>query len=245
MIGRMNTLLRANAGRGAGFQMLAADEPVLMVYDVIVASDADAAWLGGVSAETFVRTLRGLTAPRVHVRVNSPGGDAFAGIAMANAVADYPGEVVVHVDGIAASAASFLLAVTDAVNMGRASMVMVHKAWTLAIGNADDMMRSAAVLEKLDAQQAALFAAKVPDQDWPAMLAAETWMTAEEAVSIGLASAVAGDAPAQARACKFDLSAFERAPEQQPEPDPAPEPVVAQGDVERRRRLARVAALKG
>lgn len=240
MMGRMNALLRANAGRGLGFQMLESDEPVLMVYDVIVASDADAQWLGGVSAEQFVRTLRTSTAARVHVRVNSPGGDAFAGIAMANAIADYPGEVVVHVDGIAASAASLLLAATGSVQMGRGTMVMVHKSWTFAMGNSDDMLRAAAVLEKLDGQQAALLSAKAPDEDWPAMLAAETWLTADEAVAIGLASAVEGDAPAQARACRFDLSAFERAPAVEAEPAPT----ASNDDIDRRRRIARLAALR-
>jgi ATP-dependent Clp protease, protease subunit len=212
----MNKLMafyRANKGKGAGIVARAGDEPVLLVYDVIVSSDADAEWLGGASAESFVRALQGMNAPRVHVRINSPGGDAFAGIAMANAIRAYPGEVVVHVDGYAASAAGFLTAASERVVMAQGAMIMVHKAWTIALGNADDLMKQAAVLEKLDGQQAELFAGKNKDYDWPAALSAETWFTADEAIAVGLATEKAGDAPAQAKALAFDLTAFDNAPQ--------------------------------
>ncbi len=211
----MNKLMafyRANAGKGAGFVARAGDEPVLLVYDVIVSSDADAAWLGGASAEGFVRALQGMTAERVHVRINSPGGDAFAGIAMANAIRAYPGEVVVHVDGYAASAAGFLTAAAERVVMAQGAMIMVHKAWTITAGNADELMKQAAVLEKLDDQQAELFAGKNGDYDWKAALTAETWFSADEAIALGLASEKAGAAPKQAKALAFDMSAFDNAP---------------------------------
>jgi ATP-dependent Clp protease protease subunit len=246
IVNKLLAFYRANKGKGQGFQAMDGDEPTLMVYDVIVSSEADAEWLGGAPADAFVRALRGMSAERVHVRINSPGGDAFAGIAMANAIRAYPGEVVVHVDGYAASAASFLVAAAERVVMGAGAMVMVHKAWTIALGNSDDLMAQASVLEKLDGEQAEMFRAKSPDYDWEAALSAETWFTADEAIGIGLASEKAGDYDKRPRALAFDLSAFERAPViEQPE-EIAP---VAQDDddvvnIERRKRIARIAALR-
>jgi ATP-dependent Clp protease protease subunit len=237
---KLMSFMRANKGKGAGFVARADDEPELLVYDVIVSSDADASWLGGASAEAFVRALSGMSADRVHVRVNSPGGDAFAGVAMANAIRAYPGEVVVHVDGYAASAAGFLTAAAPRVVMGAGAMIMVHKAWTIALGNSDDLMKQAAVLEKLDGQQVALFSEKNKDYDWQSALAAETWFTADEAIAVGLATEKAGDKPA-ARAFAFDLSAYENAPAVEPVAEFAAADLAA---VERRKRVARVAAFQ-
>jgi ATP-dependent Clp protease protease subunit len=210
---------------------------------MIVSSDSDAEWLGGCSAESFVRALQGLSAPRVHVHINSPGGDAFAGIAMANAIRAYPGEVVCHVDGVAASAAGFLVAAAARTVMALGAMIMVHKSWTIAFGNSDDMLHTAGVLEKVDAQQIELFRTKNPDYDWEAALAAETWLTAAEAIEVGLATEREEAKPAMAMA--FDLSAFEHAPdlpkaETPPAPAPAPD---NSHEVEARRRKARALEL--
>lgn len=251
MRNKLLAFFRANAGKGAGLAIRAeGTEPELLVYDFIVSSDADAYWFGGgVSAENFARTLAGLDAPRINIRINSPGGDAFAGIAMANAIRAYPGEVVVHVDGYAASAAGHLTAAAARVVMGLGSMIMVHKGWTITMGNEDDLRAEADVLGKLDQQQARLFAEKNPDHDWMAALKAETWFDADEAIAIGLASEIADTRPNGAKALAFDLSAFEKAPKAGTQPateiieDTPPAPDTAA--VERRQRLARVAALKG
>lgn len=250
---KLIALYRANRDKGQGFKAMDEAEPRLLIYDVIVSSDADAEWLGGASAESFVRTLQAMSAPRVHVHVNSPGGDAFAGIAMANAIRAYPGEVMVHVDGIAASAAGFLVAAASRVVMAPGAMVMVHKSWTIALGNSDELMSTAAVLEKLDGQQVELFRAKSPDYDWEAALAAETWFTAAEAIEIGLVEGREdrGDGATQARALAFDLTAFENPPspdlpDHQAESQPKTEVCAADeaAAIERRRRVVRAMELQ-
>lgn len=235
---KLLALFRANRGKGQGIRVeaQAGDEPRLMIYDVIVSSDEDAYWWGGASAETFVRALLSLSAPRVHVHINSPGGDAFAGIAMANAIRNYPGEVIVHVDGIAASAAGFLVASAPRAIMAMGAMIMVHKSWTFAIGNSDDLMAQAAVLEKLDGQQVAMFRTKNAEYDWDAALSAETWFDADEAVQLGLATEREEAAPAMAMA--FDLSAFDKAPKLPEPPAPAADPA-PDLQAETRRRKAR------
>lgn len=239
MHNKLLAFYRANAGKGAGFSVRAnGDEPEMFVYDYIVSSDADAGWWGGVSAETFARTLATMDAPRVHIRVSSPGGDAFAGIAMANAIRAYPGEVVVHVDGYAASAAGHLTAAASRVVMGLGSMIMVHKGWTMTMGNEDDFRAAADVLGKLDKQQARLFSEKNGDYDWPAALAAETWFDADEAIALGLASEMADPRPNGARAMAFDLSAFKNAPAGV-DPAPANEPTPPADDTAARAAAAR------
>lgn len=239
---KLQAFYRGNRGKGAGFQALADDgEPRLLVYDMIVSSDSDAEWLGGVSAESFVRALQSTSAPRVHVHINSPGGDASAGMAMATAIRAFPGEVVVHVDGMAASAASHLCAAAPRVIMALGALIMVHKSWTIAFGNSDEMMAVAALLEKFDAQQAALFRTKNAEYDWEAALAAETWFDAEEAIAVGLATEREAEKPAMAMA--FDLSAFANAPALPVAAAPAPEPEDTPDQIERRRRVARALEL--
>ncbi len=243
---KLQALYRANRGRGKGLRVEAGteDEPRLMIYDIIVSSDADADWWGGASAESFVRALQTMTAARVHVHINSPGGDAFAGIAMANAIRAYKGEVVVHVDGLAASAAGFLVASAPRAIMALGAMIMVHKSWTWAVGNSNDLIAQSAVLEKLDGQQVEMFRTKNPDYDWEAALAAETWFTANEAIALGLATEHAAQEPdeAQAQAHAFDLSVFGRAPALPNSSSPSETPADQNG-VERRRRVARALEL--
>ena len=148
-------LYRANARRG----QFSAQGNTLFVYDVIVGSDADAEWFGGVSPEAFTKALRAMIGP-VSVRINSPGGDVFAGRAMAQAMREYPDEITAHVDGVAASAAS-LLAVTPArCIMAPGSMLMIHQAWTIGLGNAGDFRATAELLAKIDVTIADDYAAK-------------------------------------------------------------------------------------
>lgn len=236
-LSKLHCLLAHNRGKG----QFRAEGNTIYVYDVIVASEADAAWFGGVAAETFVQQLKGM-AGDVAVRVNSPGGDVFAGRAMAAAIREHAGQVTVHVDGYAASAASFLTSAADRTVMAAGSMIMIHKAWTLALGNADDFMATAALLDKIDGSIAETYAATakrrgVDPADFPALMAAETWFTPAEAIAAGLADAVAEDGPkarldwdlsayehaptaARAAASAADVQVVESAPEHVPKPDP-------------------------
>ncbi len=206
-------LYKANAKRGE----FRAQANTLFVYDVIVGSDADAEWFGGVSPEAFTRALRAMTGP-VSVRINSPGGDVFAGRAMAQAMREYPGEITAHVDGVAASAAS-LLAVTPArCIMAPGSMLMIHQAWTIGLGNAGDFRQTADLLAKIDVTIADDYAAKSgrTAQEFAALMAAETWFTPAEAIAMGLADEIAADpraaAPEAGVEARWDLSAYSHAP---------------------------------
>ena len=203
----LRRLLAANARRGA----YSAEADTIMIYDVIVASDADAEWLGGVSAETVVRQIRSMSGP-ITLRINSPGGDVFAARAIQAAMEAHPDQITAYVDGYAASAASLIAVAADRCLMASSAFMMIHKAWTIAAGNADEMMASAALLEKIDASLAETYQAKggqTPDH-WSDLMRAETWFTAQEALDQGLADEVTAK-PVKA-AAQWDLSAYANAP---------------------------------
>lgn len=216
---RLLNLFAANAKRGSFRADVASN--TIELYDMIVSSEVEASLFGGVSLEGFARALRGMSG-QVHLRINSPGGDVFAGIGVAQLMREYDGEIVAHVDGYAASAASIVAIAASKVVMAPASMMMIHKAWTWGIGNADDLMATAELLEKIDGQLAASYAARGSKDAaaFTTMIAAETWLTPQEAIDCGLADEMAGDkdkTEANARA-RWDVSAFEHAPAQDRDP---------------------------
>jgi len=225
---KFRQLLASNRGRGRfGVQSKGA-EATIYLYDFIVDSEDDARWMGGVSAESFAKEVAALDVATIHLRVNSPGGSVFGGRVMENALRQHKARVIAHVDGLAASAASVVIMGADEIEMADGAFLMIHKAWTIAIGNADDLLHEAGVLEQIDgtlaqtyAKRTGIDAAKIAD-----MLAAETWIEAGAAVEQGFADRVAGDdkeaaAPA---ANAWDLSAFNHAPQPQPQQQAAPQP---------------------
>lgn len=216
---KLRRLLASNARRGS----FRAEDATLYIYDVIVASDADAEWMGGVSAETIVKQIRESTGP-ITLRINSPGGDVFAARSVQAAIEAYAGEVVAYVDGYAASAASLIAVAADRCVMAQGGFMMIHKAWTIAVGNADDMLAQGALLEKIDGTLAETYAAKAGGEGstFVDLMRAETWFTAQEAVDAGLADEIAAKSPKAQTA--WDLSAYEAAPSGLAPVDPEPGP---------------------
>ncbi len=218
----LKSLLQANRKRGE----FRAEGDTIFLYDVIVGSDDEAEWWGGVSPGAFARQLSGMSGT-VHLRVNSPGGDVFAGQAMAQAIREYADDIVVHVDGLAASAASYVAIAGSKVVMAPGAMLMIHDAWTFAIGNGEELRQTAALLDKIDGSIAEAYAAKSgkPAADFAALMDAETWFTAQEAIDQGLADEIAEESKSKAKdSARWDLSAFTRPPAAetvQEEPDPA------------------------
>jgi ATP-dependent Clp protease, protease subunit len=182
---KLLNLFARNAKKGQFRAEVTAEGNTIYLYDVIVSSKADAEWWGGVDAETFVQTLRGMSG-NVAIRINSPGGDVFAARAMAQAVRDYPGTITAYVDGYAASAASFITSVADKVVMTQGGMIMIHKAWSVAMGNADEFRATASLLEKIDGTIVQTYASAarrrgIAPAEFAALMAAETWLTGAEA----------------------------------------------------------------
>jgi ATP-dependent Clp protease protease subunit len=146
----------------------------------------------------------------VRVRLNSPGGDVFAGVAIANAIRER--ELPVIVDGVAASIASVIAASSPRVTMAAGAFLMIHRAWTQSVGNGDDMRETGAVLDKLDAMMAAIYSRKSGSgnaDSWRAIMAAETWYSAAEAVDSGLADEHAEEEASGITAARgFDMAMY-------------------------------------
>lgn len=128
----------------------------------------------------------------IRLRINSPGGDVFEAVAIANLLLSYPARVVAMVDGVAASAASVLAVSADETIMGEGATLMVHDAWGLCVGNAAEMVTMSGLLDKMSGQIAGWYDRKAGGgvERWRAAMAVESWFTAEEAVDAGLADSV-------------------------------------------------------
>src|SRR5690606_35769460 len=129
------------------------------------------------------------------VRINSPGGDVFAGVSIMNMLKDREGEVTGIVDGLAASIASVIAMAGDKVIMNTGSMMMIHNAWSMAVGDSNELRKLADQLDKIGDSIIDVYATRtgLSKDELKAMLDAETWMGAEEAVELGFADeAIAG-----------------------------------------------------
>lgn len=171
----------------------------------------------GVTAADFVSEISMLGGQDFNLYVNSPGGDVFEGLAMLNTLRAYPGKVTGYVDAIAASAASFILMGCDEVVMRRNSELMIHDAWGMCIGNAEDMVDMAGRLDKVSDNIADVYGAKAGGSvaDWRGRMKAEAWLSADEAVELGLADRVDGAGQDVSNALAFDLTRFKN---RKPEP---------------------------
>ncbi len=161
----------------------------------------------GVDAADVAKQLSASKAKLVNVRINSGGGSAFDGMAIYTALKHWHGDVHVHVDGLAASAASIIAMAGDTINISSAGMIMIHSASAGLQGNADELRKQVDVLDKLDGQMAGIYASRTGKEreDVLALMAEETWFTAEEAVAAGLADNVVG--AVKVAACA-DLEAY-------------------------------------
>jgi ATP-dependent protease ClpP protease subunit len=168
------------------------DKPKLYVYDVIGGWDMD--------ASSFVQAVHAVQAPALDLHVNSPGGFVFDAVAMFEALRGTPASVDVHIDGLAASAASFLAMAGSSVDIAKGGRMMIHDAAGATWGNAADMRDYADLLDSVSADISGFYADKAggSPEMWRAAMLAETWYSADQAVDAGLADRVAGaeDKPA-------------------------------------------------
>ncbi|MEU9888004.1 head maturation protease, ClpP-related [Sphaerisporangium sp. NPDC051011] len=185
----------------------------------------------GTRAQDFAQQLREITASEIRLRLNSPGGDVVDGIAIHNLLRSHSARVTTVVDSLAASIASVIALAGDQIIMQPHSQMMIHDPWGMAIGNATEMREAAVLLDRHSDNIASVYAERAGGtvEDWRALMRAETWFTAEEAVAAGLADEVAthptpddGGDGAAAQNSSWDLSIFRYAGREH-----APTPVLA------------------
>lgn len=157
-----------------------------LIIDGVIASES---WFDDeVTPKMFREDLEGHSG-NITVRINSPGGDVFAGVAIYNMLNEHEGEVTIKVDGIAASIASLISMAGDKIVMLPGSMMMVHNPWTFAAGNAEDLEQVVESLKKCGESMLPIYVARtgLDEEKVKELLKAETWMTAEDAVELGFA----------------------------------------------------------
>lgn len=159
----------------------------LRIYDAI------GGWFG-ISAKDVADALDELDPHKeLTVRLNSPGGDVFDGVAIYNMLRSRPGPTDVVVDGLAASAASFIAQAGDSIVMNRGTQMMIHDAIGFTIGNAADHREQVALLDRISNEIADIYAARAGStvEEWREQMLATTWYSASEAVEAGLADSTA------------------------------------------------------
>ena len=207
---RLNTLLQLvsdNVGYGEKHQIVATEsEATIYVYDII-GSD-----YGGVDERQFVNDVAALKVADIALRINSPGGNVFAARAMMTALASSSATVTAYIDGIAASAATSLIMAADKVVMTRGGQMMIHEAWTGAVGNKRDFAAQTQILTNVDAEIAKDYAKRTGKNvsDLAAMMEAETWFSADQAKQIGFVDEIVE--PTKSPQNKWNLSVFKNVP---------------------------------
>jgi ATP-dependent protease ClpP protease subunit len=177
---------------GLAMNVLASGSAELMIYGPIGGS----IWDMGITAVDVAHLLREAGDRPIAMRINSPGGDVFQGVAIHTLLARHPGTVTGSIDGLAASAASVVMLAADNLDMAKAGFVMIHDAMTPTYGNADTHRTSADLLDKVSASMAEMYADKAgEDADhWRALMTVNredgTWYTAAEALDAGLVDSV-------------------------------------------------------
>lgn len=180
------------------------EEAEILIYDYI-------GWPFNDPAE-LIRSLAEMKQKTVTVRINSPGGDVFDGMAIFNALQSHGSKVITRIESLAASAASFIALAGKEVQAYKNAMMMIHEPYVLAVGNQHDLRETAEILEKINNNMIDIYAANATPgkKEIAQMLKAETWFTAKEAKEKGFVDTILDGKGAKAT---FDLSVFANVPE--------------------------------
>ena len=213
----------------------------------------------GTQAKDFRAQLDAVEGNELVVEINSVGGDVMAGLGIYNMLRSWAEDgktVTTRVTGVAASIASIIALAGDKREMPKNTFAMVHQASTFAVGTADDMRDAADTLDKVDGSLRGIYMDRMGVDEAKAkeIMAKDTWLTADESMDLGFATALIEDIKATA---KFDLARAalpdnvaaifksEGEPEPEPQPEPAPEPELPDTPVAKQiEALANIAGLQ-
>jgi ATP-dependent Clp protease, protease subunit len=187
-----------------------ATTPEILIYDMI-GTDG---WGDGLSPKAFRLQLDAVKAKsdKLNLRINSPGGYIHDGFAIYNALKSSGLEITAYIDGLAASAASFIAMAAAEIYMPKAAEMMIHNAWGMAFGDAGELRKAADHLDSLNETIAGIYVDRtgMEKKEILEMMAVETWMDADQAVTLGFATEIAEDM--KAAACAFELDIFDKLP---------------------------------
>lgn len=215
-------LPRASVQSSVSAVITAANQPVESWYSMramargsieILLYDEIGGW--GITAKQFAQDLAACgDVSQINLRIHSPGGDVFAGMAIYNTLKAHPARVDVYIDGLAASMASVIAMAGDKVYMPTNAMMMIHKPWGAQGGDADDMRRYADLLDKVEGTLVQAYVSKTGKsaEEIHALLKDETWMDGSEAVAAGFADQLIDPLVAAAQLKSKRMQEFEHMP---------------------------------
>jgi ATP-dependent protease ClpP protease subunit len=177
------------------------DSAEVSIYDEI------GGW--GVSAKQFLSDISKLSGKHLHLRINSPGGSVVEGTAIFNALRRHKGGVTVHIDALAASMASVIAMSGAPVLIADNALLMIHNPWTLAMGDAEELRKTADILDKLKASIRNAYTRKtgLEEDRVTELMDAETWLDAVDCVALGFADAIEEGVPAAAKITPAEIKA--------------------------------------
>lgn len=164
--------------------------------EITIYGDIGESWWGeSISAKDIENALKNVETDTITIRLNSPGGDAFDGIAIYNQLKNHKAKVTAYVDGLAASAASIIAMSADELIMNTGSMMMIHEASTFTWGTKADIKKTLNALEGIDESIADIYMTRYTGERETLndLVESETWFTASAAVEAGLADRVNTD----------------------------------------------------
>lgn len=170
------------------------------------------------TAASFQKDLKELgEVSQINLHINSPGGSVFEGIAIGNMLRQHKARVVAHVDALAASIASVIVASCDEVVMPENSMLMIHNPWTFSMGNAKELRKQADDLDKIAESSVVTYLAKagekLTEEKIKQIMDEETWLSAKEAFDYGLCDIVESSNQIAASISEKLFSNYQRVPE--------------------------------
>ncbi len=203
-------LLGGKAEPKKPFRMLAKDS----VGEIFIFDEIGGGFFSdGITAKSFAEDLKALGAVRtLNIFINSPGGAVFDGVAIFNQLKRHKARKIVQIDGLAGSVASVIAMAGDEINIAANGFMMIHEPFAMMLGTASEFRARAAQLDKISSSILNTYAVRTgaPENVIADMMAAETWMDAEEAVELGFADNITEEV---AIAAHFDLSQFHNVPE--------------------------------
>lgn len=181
------------------------DQAEILVYDVIGWPYNDAGDL--------VRYVNSLGDKDILVRLNTPGGDVFDGMAIFNALANHKGKVTIRIEALAASMGSVLAMAGKEIQAYSNTMMMIHDPWTYMAGNQYELREMADLLEKISGNMLDVYAgrSKIGKREMKEIMKAETWYTAKEAKEKGFIDTILETG--KAAKAQFDLTMYTNAPD--------------------------------
>lgn len=179
-------------------------EADVFIYDVV--------GIWGVSANEFVRELNNLDVKTINLRINSPGGNVFDGVAIFNALIKHDAYVKTHIEALAASISSIIALAGDEVEIAENAFYMIHNPYTWAMGDAESMRKTARMLDKVTDSLIKTYTNKTGKsaEEVKQLMDDETWFTSDEAKAAGFADSITDEEEVEAA---FDLSVFNNVPE--------------------------------